>query len=176
MVRKTPSACSQLVRRLRDKGWVEQVRNAANNRQVMLRLTPAVSEAPEWESKIDLIRRTVAAGATADELELFFHQARRAGLDPLARQIYYVKRQGKGVIQVGAGTLGIGIGDQHPGAVEIGLAQLQPGQRATGQRRVERGARLGDLLGGEPGIAGLGPEIHRAAVARARGILGSLSR
>ena len=41
MVRKTPSACSQLVRRLRDKGWVEQVRNAANNRQVMLRLTPA---------------------------------------------------------------------------------------------------------------------------------------
>ena len=40
MVRKTPSACSQLVRRLRDKGWVEQVRNAANNRQVMLRLTP----------------------------------------------------------------------------------------------------------------------------------------
>lgn len=41
MVRKTPSACSQLVRRLRDKGWVEQVRNTANNRQVMLRLTPA---------------------------------------------------------------------------------------------------------------------------------------
>lgn len=40
MVRKTPSACSQLVRRLRDKGWVEQVRNTANNRQVMLRLTP----------------------------------------------------------------------------------------------------------------------------------------
>ena len=32
---------SQLVRRLRDKGWVEQVRNAANNRQVRLRLTPA---------------------------------------------------------------------------------------------------------------------------------------
>ena len=41
MVRKTPSACSQLVRRLRDKGWVEQVRNTANNRQVMLCLTPA---------------------------------------------------------------------------------------------------------------------------------------
>ena len=41
MVRKTPSACSQIVRKLRAKGWVEQVRNAANNRQVMLRLTPA---------------------------------------------------------------------------------------------------------------------------------------
>lgn len=67
----------------------------------ILRLTPATPDVPEWESKIDLIRRTVAAGATADELELFFHQARRAGLDPLAKQIYFVKRQGKGVIQVG---------------------------------------------------------------------------
>jgi phage recombination protein Bet len=60
-----------------------------------------LDDVPDWESKIDLIRRTVAAGATADELELFFHQARRAGLDPLAKQIYFVKRQGKGVIQVG---------------------------------------------------------------------------
>ena len=41
ILKKTPSACSQIVRKLRAKGWVEQVRNAANNRQVMLRLTPA---------------------------------------------------------------------------------------------------------------------------------------
>jgi phage recombination protein Bet len=67
----------------------------------ILRLNPQVQEQPEWESKIDLIRRTVAAGATNDELDLFFHQARRAGLDPLAKQIYFVKRKGKGVIQVG---------------------------------------------------------------------------
>ena len=67
----------------------------------ILRLASALPDVPDWESKIDLIRRTVAAGATADELELFFHQARRAGLDPLAKQIYFVKRQGKGVIQVG---------------------------------------------------------------------------
>ena len=39
MVRKTPSACSQLVRKLRDKGWVEQVRNAENNRIYNLYLT-----------------------------------------------------------------------------------------------------------------------------------------
>ena len=66
----------------------------------ILRAAPT-PELLEWESKIDLIRRTVAAGASADELELFFHQARRAGLDPLAKQIYFVKRQGKGVVQVG---------------------------------------------------------------------------
>lgn len=60
-----------------------------------------INGVPEWESKIDLIRRTVAAGASADEMELFLHQARRSGLDPLAKQIYFVKRQGKGVVQVG---------------------------------------------------------------------------
>jgi phage recombination protein Bet len=64
-------------------------------------LARQIDGVPEWESKVDLIRRTVAAGATADELELFFHQARRSGLDPLAKQIYFVKRQGKGVVQVG---------------------------------------------------------------------------
>ena len=37
----TVTDLANMVRRLRDKGWVEQVRNAANNRQVMLRLTPA---------------------------------------------------------------------------------------------------------------------------------------
>ncbi|MGV3615411.1 MAG: phage recombination protein Bet [Fimbriimonas sp.] len=75
--------------------------SAATQAAEILRMTPQIPETPEWESKIDLIRRTVAAGATNDELELFFHQARRAGLDPLAKQIYYVKRKGKGVIQVG---------------------------------------------------------------------------
>ncbi len=37
---RTPSSCSQLVHKLRSKNWVEQVKNSANNRQYMLRLTP----------------------------------------------------------------------------------------------------------------------------------------
>jgi phage recombination protein Bet len=42
--------------------------------------------------KIDLIKRTVAKGVTDDELSLFLHQAQRAGLDPLAKQIHAVTR------------------------------------------------------------------------------------
>ena len=39
ILRKTASACSQTVRKLREKGLVEQLRNRANNRQFKLRLT-----------------------------------------------------------------------------------------------------------------------------------------
>ena len=51
--------------------------------------------------KRELLKRTVAVGATDDELEMFIEVARGTGLNPFAKQIYAIKRQGKMTIQTG---------------------------------------------------------------------------
>ena len=63
-----------------------------------------VALAPESREILEglmVVRETLAPDLTAGELQLFALVAARSGLDPFARQIYAVKRQGRMTIQTG---------------------------------------------------------------------------
>jgi phage recombination protein Bet len=101
---------------------------------------------PVTQEQLELIKNTVANGATADELKLFMIIANRSGLDPFTRQIHFVKRGGRATIQTGidgyraiaerTGQLG-GIEDPvydteseaHPNKATVTVHRIVGGQR-----------------------------------------------
>jgi len=61
---------------------------------------PAPVVASSWEQMTDIMR-AMYPGASDATLAVFFYQAKKMGLDPLARQIHLVPRDGKFVMQCG---------------------------------------------------------------------------
>lgn len=53
------------------------------------------------DQQIAALQQLGVRNATRGDLAVFFHQAQRTGLDPFARQIYMIERQGKQTIQTG---------------------------------------------------------------------------
>jgi len=57
---------------------------------------------PQWnDSQVSLLKEQICPGASDHELVYFGEVCARTGLDPFQRQIYFVKRKGKMVIQMG---------------------------------------------------------------------------
>lgn len=70
--------------------------------------------------QIELVKRTVAKEATDDELKLFLYTAARTGLDPLVKQIYFVKRKNNKT-GIAEGTIQVGIDGMRATAEKTGV-------------------------------------------------------
>lgn len=68
--------------------------------------------------KIELIKRTICEGATNDELQLFIEQCRRTGLDPVLRQIYFIKNKKTGKVQIQTSIDGFRLVAERSGVYE----------------------------------------------------------
>lgn len=127
-----------------EKDTAETASQNENSKQIVLQPNHNVNV--YTQAQLDLIKSTVAKGATNDEFKLFIVVAKRTGLDPFSKQIHFVKRGSQGTIQTGidgyraiaerSGTLA-GIDDaiyddekaQHPNKASVTVYRIINGLR-----------------------------------------------
>jgi len=85
------------------------------------------------EAQVDLIKNTVAKGATNDELKLFFYECRRRGVHPLDRLIHFVKR---------------GQGENAKAVFQSGIDFLRSQAEETGEYRGQDDPQFGPFIEG----------------------------
>lgn len=101
-----------------------------------IKAAPATASATWSADQIALIKRMVAPGATDDELRLFLYQCARLHLDPLLKQVYFVKRPQ----QIGTDWVEVG-------SIQVGI----DGMRLAAERTGEYAGQVGPLWCGPDG-------------------------
>ena len=83
------------------------------------------------EEQVQLIKNTVAVGATDDELKLFFFECRRRGVHPMDRLIYFVKR---------------GQGNDAKATFQAGIDFMRSQAEGTGEYRGQDDVEFGPMV------------------------------